>query len=34
MFLLFAPSIREAGGLENTSYVPCKLWEAKNGGLN
>jgi hypothetical protein len=28
----FAPSIQEAGGLENTLSAPCKQWEAKNGG--
>jgi hypothetical protein len=28
----FAPSIQEAGGLENTMSAPCKQREAKNGG--
>jgi hypothetical protein len=29
----FAPSIQEAGGLENTLRASSKLWEAENGGL-
>jgi hypothetical protein len=28
----FAPSIQEAGGLENTSSAPCKQRETENGG--
>ena len=29
---LLAPSIQEAGGLENALYAFCKQWEAENGG--